>query len=79
MENKENNSGNSNGNFKITGDWASQSKRLKEQFSVLNDQDLKFEPGKENDLLKHLETKLNKKREEVVSILEKVQNTPSAL
>lgn len=59
--------------FKITGDWAVQSKQLKEKFSQLTDSDLKFEPGKEQELIGRVETRLNKKREEVINILKKVQ------
>ena len=59
--------------FKITGDWKVQSKALKQEFSKLTDGDLKFETGKEDDLLKRIETRLNKKREEVLNIIRKVQ------
>lgn len=59
--------------FKITGDWAKQSVRLKEKFNQLTDSDLKFETGKENDLLKRVETRLNKKRDEVINIINKTQ------
>ncbi len=59
--------------FKITGNWDTQSKELKGKFSQLTDSDLKFEPGKENDLLKRMETRLNKKRDEVISIIKKGQ------
>jgi hypothetical protein len=57
--------------FKITGNWEAQSKTLKSKFSQLTDSDLKFEPGKENDLIKRVETRLNKKRDEVISIIKK--------
>ena len=59
------------GTFKVTGDWASQSKQLKEKFAQLTDSDLKFEAGKEHELLGRLETKLNKKRDEVINIIKK--------
>ena len=59
--------------FKITGNWSDQSKQLKTKYSQLTDEDLKFEEGKENDLIKRVETRLNKNREEVVSIIKKVQ------
>lgn len=58
-------------NFKITGDWNVQSKNLKDKFSSLTDADLKFETGKENELLTRIETKLNKKRDEVINIIKK--------
>jgi uncharacterized protein YjbJ (UPF0337 family) len=57
--------------FKIVGNWDVQSKKLKEKFSQLTDEDLKFETGKEADLLTRVETRLNKKREEVINIIKK--------
>ena len=63
----------SNVPFKINGDWKAQSKILKEKFPQLTDADLSFEDGKEEDLLKKVETRLNKKREEVVNIIRKGQ------
>jgi uncharacterized protein YjbJ (UPF0337 family) len=57
--------------FKITGNWENQAKALKEKFIQLTDSDLKFETGKENELLNRVETKLNKKREEVINIIRK--------
>lgn len=60
-------------NFKITGNWEAQSKQLKQKFSQLTDADLKFETGKENELLGRVETRLNKKREEVINIINKAQ------
>lgn len=59
--------------FKITGDWEQQSKQLKGKFSQLTDTDLKFETGKESELLKRVETRLNKNREEVINIIKKGQ------
>lgn len=60
--------------FKITGNWDAQSKQLKSKFSQLTDSDLKFETGKENELIRRVETRLNKKREEVINILKKGQS-----
>lgn len=62
-----------NEDFKIVGDWTSQSKLLKEKYPALVDADLKFEKGKEDELLNRVQTRLNKKREEVINILKKVQ------
>ena len=59
--------------FKISGDWTKQSAQLKDKFSQLPDSELKFEPGKENELLQRVETKLNKKRDEVINIINKCQ------
>jgi len=63
--------------FTMTGDWAVQSKQLRKKFSQLTDADLKFETGKEEDLLKRIETRLHKKRDEVISIIKKEQATKS--
>lgn len=59
--------------FKISGNWTKQSQLLKEKFNQLTDSDLKFEPGKENELLQRVETRLNKKREEVINIINKCE------
>ncbi len=59
--------------FKITGNWDVQSKQLQEKFSQLTNADLKFEPGKENELLDRMESRLSKKREEVINIIKKTQ------
>ena len=63
----------SNEAFKMTGNWNVQSKQLKSKFSQLTDSDLKFETGKENELLSRVERRLNKKRDEVINIIQKVQ------
>lgn len=61
---------NSNGIFKVTGNWDVQATRLKDKFSQLTDGDLKFEVGKEDDLLKRIQARLNKKREEVIHLIQ---------
>ncbi|EPH13364.1 hypothetical protein HMPREF9713_00693 [Myroides odoratimimus CCUG 12700] len=53
--------------------WDESSKKLKEQFSQLTDVDLKYEVGKENDLLNRLEKKINKKRSEVIDLINKYE------
>ncbi|AXE18826.1 hypothetical protein DR864_14240 [Runella rosea] len=59
--------------FKITGNWDSMARLLKDKFAQLTDADLKFEPGKESELIKRVELRLNKKREEVINIIKKGQ------
>jgi uncharacterized protein YjbJ (UPF0337 family) len=59
--------------FKIVGNWNTLSKQLKEKFSQLTDSDLKFQPGKENDLLRRMETKLDKKREDIIQLIKSLQ------
>lgn len=64
----------------ISENWATQSKQLKQEFPQLTDADLIFEPGKEEELLGRVSTRLDKSREEVINILTKedtaTQNTP---
>jgi hypothetical protein len=59
--------------FGITKDWDNQSKQLKEKYSDLTDADLKFETGKEDEMITRLEKRLAKKREDVIAILKKGQ------
>ena len=61
--------------FKISGDWKRQADKLKEKFPRLTDSDLKFESGREDDLLERVEARLHKKREEVINIIKKGQPT----
>jgi uncharacterized protein YjbJ (UPF0337 family) len=57
--------------FKITGNWAEQAKTLKTKFPKLTDADLKFEAGKEDQLVSKLATALSKKKDEVINLLKK--------
>ena len=57
--------------FKIVGNWDVQSKKLKEKFPQLTVEDLKYEAGKEVELLTRMETRLKKERQEVISIIKK--------
>lgn len=53
--------------------WDETSKNLTKEFKDLNETDLKYEPGKENDLYTRLQEKLNKSRSEIVDIIKKNQ------
>jgi len=55
--------------FKITGDWNKQSKGLKVKFPILTDSDLKYEKGKENELITRIKSRLGKKHPQVMNIL----------
>ena len=70
MENQENKT---TDGLKITGDWNEQSRTLRSKFSSLTDDDLKFESGKENELIGRIEKRLNKGRQEVINIIRKGQ------
>ncbi len=59
--------------LKISGDWSQQADDLKDKYPNLTDSDLKFERGREDDLIKRMELRLHKKREEIINIIKKVQ------
>jgi len=59
--------------FKISGDWSKQADALKDKYPNLTDSDLKFERGREDELIKRIESRLHKKHDEVVNIIKKVQ------
>lgn len=60
--------------FKVKGNWSIHSGKLKTKFPSLTDDDLKFETGKEAQLLKKVGDRLNKTLEETTAILEKQMN-----
>lgn len=57
--------------YQITGDWGRQSNRLQEKFPELTDDDLEYEEGKEEELFKRMEIRLDKKHNEVVNIIKR--------
>lgn len=56
-------------NFKVSGDWASQSKSLKSRFSLLTDSDLHIEAGKDHEMLGRVQKRLDKTRDEAIRII----------
>jgi phage anti-repressor protein len=59
--------------FKITGNWEVQAKHLKAKYKKLTDADLKIDSGKETEMVNRLSTRLNMKREKIMSIIKKEQ------
>lgn len=53
----------------LSGDWTAQSKELQAKYPQLTDEDLKLEEGREQDLITRVQTRLDKKRPEVVELL----------
>lgn len=62
--------------IKLSGDWNAQSKELKTRYPQLTDADLNFEPGKENELISRVQSRLKKNHTEVVRILRSSQIGP---
>ncbi|MNU26774.1 hypothetical protein D3C71_151530 [compost metagenome] len=69
----ENNKSSAREDFKIIGNWDKQSNALKEKFPQLTMADLKFDQGKESEMLTRVQERLNKGREEVINIIRKGQ------
>jgi hypothetical protein len=61
-------------NFKVSGDWAAQSKALKSRFSLLTDSDLQLEPGKDIEMLDRIQQRLNKNREDAIRIIRSAEH-----
>lgn len=52
-------------------DWDRLKIKLKRKYNHLSDEDLNYQAGQEEDLIKHLMVRLNRKREYVVFTLTK--------
>ena len=64
--------------FKITGDWAAQSKSLKSRFNLLTDSDLHLEAGKDLEVLNRVQERLSKSREDAIRIIRSASRENSA-
>jgi uncharacterized protein YjbJ (UPF0337 family) len=49
--------------------WPDQKNRLKNQFSILHDKDLRYENGKKDEMLEKVRVKLGKTKEEFESLI----------
>ena len=58
----------------ILRSWREQKIMLKRRFSILRDEDLEFEEGNKEDMLKRLEAKLSKTRVELESVFAELQH-----
>ena len=53
----------------LKGNWEETKDRLKQDFALINDNDLLFTDGRLDDLIDRLQVKLGKTREEVLTLL----------
>lgn len=60
--------------LQINGDWGLMKEMLKNEFSALSDDDLRYAPGEEEALVGRLEQALGKDRDEIVAILDGVEH-----
>lgn len=58
--------------FKLTAPWNEVKEKLKETNINLSDEDLDYEPGKEDELLEQLQQKINKPKEEIRKLIESI-------
>jgi len=56
-------------NLRISGNWKELKGKLKQSYASLTDDDLKYEEGKEDELIGRLEKKLGKSKDEVRNML----------
>lgn len=53
----------------VRGNWGEQRTKLKEQFPTLTDADFRYEKGKKEEMLKSVQVKLGKTKEEFDTII----------
>jgi hypothetical protein len=61
--------------FKLAGSWQDVKEKLKEINLDLTDEDLAYEPGREDELLERLERKMNKNKAEIKALIESLSFT----
>jgi hypothetical protein len=58
---------------KITGFWDDKKRKLKQKYPVITDEDLRFNEGKEKEMIEMLGYKLGKTKEELVHIITRLE------
>ena len=56
--------------LRLSSPWEEVREKLKETNIDLTDEDLEYEPGKEDELLERLQNKINKPKEEIRVLIE---------
>jgi hypothetical protein len=65
--------------FNLTVPWEEVKEKLKENNISLTDEDLSYEPGREDELLQRLQRKINRPKEEIKALIESIAaNTDKA-
>jgi hypothetical protein len=60
--------------FKLEQPWDVVKEHLKENNIDLTDEDLEYHPGKEEQLLEHLEKKMHLSREKIIELIESISS-----
>lgn len=65
--------------FKLHTPWHVVKERMKESNILLTDEDLEYEPGKEDELLERLHKKMKRSKEDIKALIESISaNTERA-
>ena len=56
--------------LKLKGDWNQTKGKIKQAYGDLSDDDLKYEEGKDDELVGRLQKKIGKSKEEVIKWIE---------
>jgi uncharacterized protein YjbJ (UPF0337 family) len=60
--------------FKLEAPWDEVKERMKEKNIQLTDEDLQYQPGKEDELLDRLQPKLRKSKEQIKPLIESISH-----
>ncbi len=58
--------------IELTGNWEEQKGKLKQKFAALTENDLLFTEGKKEEMLRKLQVKLGKTKEEILKIIQSI-------
>jgi hypothetical protein len=56
-------------NTNVIGYWDQKKEKLKEKFPIITDEDLRFNEGKEREMIEMLGNKLGKSKQELLNII----------
>ncbi len=57
---------------KVKGNWNEAKGKLKQEYGDLSDDDLKYEEGKEDELIGRIQKKTGKAKEDIKSFIDKI-------
>ena len=59
--------------LKLRGNWNEIKGKIKQQYADLNDDDLKYEEGKDDELLGRIQKKIGKTKDEIIDWIQSLQ------
>lgn len=60
--------------FRLQAPWETVKERMKENDISLTDEDLEYTPGKEEELIRRLEKKMNRSGDQVIAYIESISS-----